>query len=77
MAKETTELPCTVQPAELMIEILLRVESDNPLQLRCVCKLWKSLLVDPQFMENHILRPTTNICDLLNKTLEHYHTFKL
>ena len=60
-----------------MIEILLRVKSDNPLQLSCVCKLWKSLLVDPRFMENHILRSTTDICDLLNKALEHYHAFKL
>ena len=39
--------------------------------------MWKSLLVDPRFMENHILRSTTDMCDLLNKALEHYHAFKL
>jgi len=35
MAEATTKSTCMVLPVELMIEILSRVESSNPLQLRC------------------------------------------
>ncbi|XP_045802678.1 uncharacterized protein LOC123896315 [Trifolium pratense] len=46
MAEATTKSsPITVLPEELMIEILSRVESSNPIQFRCVCKLWKSLVL--------------------------------
>ncbi|CAJ2658471.1 unnamed protein product [Trifolium pratense] len=49
MAEATTKSsPITVLPEELMIEILSRVESSNPIQFRCVCKSygnrWFSLL---------------------------------
>ncbi|RHN72409.1 putative F-box domain-containing protein [Medicago truncatula] len=46
-AEETAESPISVVPEELLIEIFYRI--DNTLQLRCVCKLWKSLVVDHEF----------------------------
>jgi len=72
MAEATTESLCTVLPVELMIEILSRVESSNPLELRCVCKLWNSIIIDPQFMENHILVSFPDFKDLLSKAFNDY-----
>jgi hypothetical protein len=66
-----------VLPAEVMIDILLRVEAENPLHFRCVCKFWKSLIVDSHFMDTHILRSTTAIFDLLNNALDQYSAFKV
>jgi hypothetical protein len=76
MAEATMESPSTILPDELMIEILFRVESSNPFQLRCVCKLWNSLILDPQFMKKHVGRSLTEIKDLHNKAKEHYIAFK-
>jgi len=54
MAEATAESPNIMEiPDEMMIEILCRVEPSNLLQLRCVCKRWKSLVVDPQVIKNH------------------------
>ncbi|XP_061347943.1 uncharacterized protein LOC133293387 [Gastrolobium bilobum] len=66
-----------VLPEDLMIEILSRVEVSNPLQLGCVCKWWKSLLVDPQFVKNHIHRSFTDITDLASKAMEDMNAFEL
>jgi len=63
----------TILPEELMIEILYRVESSNPLQLRCVCKLWKSLILDPQFVAKHVQRWVTDMAVLC----EHFNAFIL
>lgn len=59
-----------------MIEILSRVPVSDPLQLRCVCKLWKSLVSDPQFVKNHLHRSITDINDLASKALEDMNAFE-
>lgn len=59
-----------------MIEILSRVEVSNPLQFRCVCKLWKSLVVDPQFVKNHLHRSFTDITDLASKAMDDMNAFE-
>ena len=60
-----------------MIEILSRVDLNNPLQLRCVCKLWNSLIVDPQFVKNHSRRYFTEyIYFLYTKGREHWNAFR-
>lgn len=53
-----------------MIEILSRVESSVTLQLRCVSKLWKSLILNPQFLKKHILKSFTDIILLFVKALK-------
>jgi len=65
-----------VLPNELMIEILVRVDSSNPLQLRCVCKLWKSLVVDPKMRKKHFHRLSSEVADLTSKVKKHIDTFK-
>ncbi|XP_004486116.1 uncharacterized protein [Cicer arietinum] len=77
MAEATAESPSTVLPEELMIEILSRVESSNPLQLRCVCKWWKSLIVDPQFVKKHLNKSFTDITDLASKAMDHMNSFEM
>ncbi|AES64365.2 putative F-box domain-containing protein [Medicago truncatula] len=76
MVEATMESPSTILPDELIIEILFRVESSNPFQLMCVCKLWNSLILDPQFMKKHVGRSLTEIKDLHNKAKEHYIAFQ-
>jgi len=44
-----------------MIEILSRVESSDTQQLMHVYKLWKSLILNPQFMKKYILKSITDI----------------
>jgi len=73
MEEATPESLNTILPKELMIEILSRVESSNPLQLRCVCKLWKSLILDPQFVMKHVQRSVTDMAILT----EHFSAFIL
>ncbi|GAU20111.1 hypothetical protein TSUD_140110 [Trifolium subterraneum] len=75
MAEAAAKSPNTVLPEELMIEILSRVDLNNPLQLRCVCKWWKSLVVDPQFVENHLYKSFTDISDLASKAIDHMKSF--
>lgn len=60
-----------------MIEILSRVPVSDPLQLRCVCKSWKSLVSDPQFVKNHVHRSITEINDLASKALADMIAFEL
>jgi hypothetical protein len=57
-----------------LIEILYRI--DNTLQLRCVCKLWKSLVVDHEFVRK-LLSRFTDIPFLYAKVWEQYNAFKL
>ncbi|RHN72406.1 putative F-box domain-containing protein [Medicago truncatula] len=76
MEEATAESPSSVLPEDLMIEILSRVESNNPLELRCVCKLWNSLILDSQFMMNHLDRLYTEMTVLYAKAMEHLMAFK-
>jgi hypothetical protein len=76
MEEATAESPSSVLPEDLMIEILSMVESNNPLELRCVCKLWNSLILDPQFMMNHLDRLYTEMTVLYAKAMEHLMAFK-
>jgi hypothetical protein len=64
-------------PVDVMIDILLKVEVENPLPFRCVFKFWKSLTVDSYFMETHISRLTTGIFDLLSNASDQYSAFKV
>jgi len=64
-------------PAEVMVDILLKVEAENPLPFRFVSQFWKSLIVDSHFMETHISRSTIAIFDLLNNAFDQYATFKV
>ncbi|XP_045822488.1 F-box/kelch-repeat protein At3g23880-like [Trifolium pratense] len=41
-------------PFDLIIEILSRLPVKQLLQLRCVCKSWKSLISDPKFAKKHL-----------------------
>jgi len=72
-----TETTAMSLPDEVMIEILSRVDSSNHLELRCVCKLWKSLVHDPLFMKNHFLTSITDLASLCRKANEHFNTLKL
>jgi len=76
MEEATAESASNVLPEDLMIEILSRVESNNPLELRCVCKLWNSLILDPQFMMNHLDRMYTEMTILYAKAMQHLMAFK-
>ncbi|XP_058740870.1 F-box/kelch-repeat protein At3g23880-like [Vicia villosa] len=46
---------CSHLPEELIIEILLRLPVKSLLQLKCICKLWKTLISNPQFVKQHLL----------------------
>jgi len=39
---------------ELLIQIISRIDSDNPLELTCVSKVWKSLVVDHVVARIHL-----------------------
>lgn len=75
MAEEMAMLQNRILPDELMIEILSRVDTSNHLDLRCVCKLWKSLVLDPHFMNNHVVS-LTDLVALSRKAVEHFNAFK-
>ncbi|KAI4317738.1 hypothetical protein L6164_025585 [Bauhinia variegata] len=47
-------------PEEIIAEILLRIPVKSLLQFRCVCKSWKSIISDPQFVKKHLHRSTTD-----------------
>ncbi|GAU16853.1 hypothetical protein TSUD_368020 [Trifolium subterraneum] len=76
MAEATAESPTSILPEEVMIEILSRVELNHTLQLRCVCKSWKSLLLDPQFVKNHLFKLLNDINVLFLKARELFIAFK-
>ncbi|BAT96901.1 hypothetical protein VIGAN_09021900 [Vigna angularis var. angularis] len=50
--------------------ILARVKVNNLLQPRGVCKRWKSLVVDPQFVKKHLQKSFSDITDLASKAME-------
>ncbi|TKY72102.1 putative F-box protein [Spatholobus suberectus] len=77
MAEAAAAAATAVLPEELMIEILARVRVSNPLQLRCVCKRWKSLVVDPQFVKKHLYKSFSDITDLASKAMEDMNAFQL
>ncbi|KAK7359705.1 hypothetical protein VNO77_01668 [Canavalia gladiata] len=77
MMVEAAAAVTAVLPEELMIEILARVRVSNPLQLRCVCKWWKSLVVDPQFVKKHLHKSFSDITDLASKAMEDMNAFQL
>ncbi|XP_058725765.1 F-box/kelch-repeat protein At3g23880-like [Vicia villosa] len=45
---------CRSLPDDLFIEILLRLPVRSLLQLKCVCKSWKTLISDSQFAKRHL-----------------------
>lgn len=50
-----------------LLLIMSRINSNNPLDLRCICKLWKSLVVDHVFVRNHLSRMLTDFSDVNHK----------
>ncbi|KAK7391198.1 hypothetical protein VNO78_19610 [Psophocarpus tetragonolobus] len=46
--------PLSRLPEELVLEILLRLPVRSLLQFRSVCKLWKTLIDNPQFAKVHL-----------------------
>ncbi|KAI5447316.1 putative F-box protein At3g19560 [Lathyrus oleraceus] len=77
MTTEATEVSInTILPEELMIEILSRIELSNPLELRCVCKWWKSIVADPQFVESYLHRSFSDVLDLTSTAMEHVESFE-
>ncbi|XP_050902897.1 F-box/kelch-repeat protein At3g23880-like [Lathyrus oleraceus] len=45
-------------PEDLILETLLRLPVRSLLQLKCVCKLWKTLISDSEFAKRHLQRLT-------------------
>ncbi|XP_072057625.1 uncharacterized protein [Arachis hypogaea] len=50
-----------VLPGELIQEILWRIPPKDVVELRCVCKSWKTLISSPQFMKALIQRSYAHI----------------
>ncbi|MED6155367.1 chromatin binding [Stylosanthes scabra] len=50
-----------VLPGELMLEILWRVPAKDVMELRCVCKSWKTLISSPHFMKASMERSHSDI----------------
>ncbi|XP_058722461.1 F-box/kelch-repeat protein At3g23880-like [Vicia villosa] len=48
------EVPSPVLPEELIREILLRLPVKSLLQLKCACKLWKTLISDSHFAKTNL-----------------------
>ncbi|XP_057459213.1 F-box/kelch-repeat protein At3g06240-like [Lotus japonicus] len=56
-------------PEELLVEILLRLPVKSVVRLKCVCKLWLSLIFDPQFAKSHFdlaAKPTHHVLTSFN-----------
>ncbi|XP_058725759.1 F-box/kelch-repeat protein At3g23880-like [Vicia villosa] len=47
-------------PEDLIMDIFLRLPVRSLLQLKCVCKSWKTLISDSQFAKRHLQRLTIN-----------------
>ncbi|XP_027352711.1 F-box/kelch-repeat protein At3g23880-like [Abrus precatorius] len=56
--------PVPTLPFELIIEILRWIPVKFIMQLRCVCKSWKSLISDPEFAKKH-LRESPTVTNLV------------
>lgn len=56
---------------------LLGLGLATPLQLRCVCKQWKSLVLDLQFMKKNFHTSFLDIKDLTSKAMEDMNVFQL
>ncbi|KAH0982065.1 hypothetical protein GBA52_009242 [Prunus armeniaca] len=53
-------------PQEILFEIFTRLSVKSLLRSRCVCKSWKSLIRNPDFMNAHLKRNVLkNACDCL------------
>ncbi|KAK6930062.1 F-box domain [Dillenia turbinata] len=50
----------TTLPEELIIEILSRLPAKSVLRFRCVCKSWKSLFSEPEFVQKHLHMSNSN-----------------
>lgn len=50
--------PLPFLPEELIVKILLKLPVKSLLQFKCVCKLWKTLISNTQFANNHLLSST-------------------
>lgn len=77
MAEATVESQNTILPEDLIIEILSRVEPSDYLQLRCVCKWWKSLVFDRYLLEKHIRISVTEIMYLVCNAIKRLKPFEL
>lgn len=76
MEKGTVESPIMVLPKELMFEILSRDESSNPLELMHVSKFWKSLVLDPHFVEKHMEKSFTDIAFLFAEAMKPWNAYR-
>ena len=61
-----------VLPHELLIKIISRIDSNNPLELRCVSRMWKSLVVDHVFVRSHVLRSLIEFSDINHKNSKRF-----
>ncbi|XP_058726920.1 F-box/kelch-repeat protein At3g23880-like [Vicia villosa] len=57
---EVATIPFPVLPEVLICEILLRLPVRSLLQCKCVCKSWKILISDSEFIKNHFRISTSD-----------------
>jgi len=69
--------PLPTLPFDLIPEILSRLPVKLLLQLRCVCKSWKSLISDPNFAKKHLGVSTTRRLHFVNYEERSLHKFVL
>ncbi|XP_058746875.1 F-box/kelch-repeat protein At3g23880-like [Vicia villosa] len=62
--------PPPILPEELIREILLRLSVKYLVQFKCVCKLWKTLISDSQFVKSHLQISRINSQQLVFSVLE-------
>ncbi|AES59792.2 putative F-box domain-containing protein [Medicago truncatula] len=72
MEEATTAVSFQELPHELLIHIISRIDSDNPVELMCISKMWKSLVVDHVFVRNHVFRSLINFSDLNHKNSKRF-----
>ncbi|MED6132379.1 chromatin binding [Stylosanthes scabra] len=59
-----------VLPGELILEILWRVPAKDVVELRCVCKSWKTLISSPHFMKASMERSHSDISDCAWRSIQ-------